>query len=60
MVEACCLIGKYTGIFAAPEGGACLAAQMKLLKDGWIKEDETVVIFNTGTGLKYTHCFVKN
>ncbi len=48
-------IGANTGIFAAPEGGACLAAQLQLLANGWIKPDETVVLFNTGTGLKYAH-----
>ena len=49
------MIGAATGIFAAPEGGACLAAQVKLLEAGWIKPDERVVLFNTGTGLKYAH-----
>ena len=49
------LLGASTGIFAAPEGGACLAAQAALLAQGWIKPDETVVLFNTGTGLKYAH-----
>ncbi len=49
------LIGATTGIFPAPEGGACLAAQVRLLADGWIRPDETVVLFNTGSGLKYAH-----
>ncbi|MDI9549916.1 MAG: threonine synthase, partial [Chloroflexota bacterium] len=49
------MMGRYTGIFAAPEGAACLAAQMRLLEEGWIGRDETVVLFNTGTGLKYAH-----
>jgi threonine synthase len=49
------LIARTTGIFAAPEGGACLAAQVHLLAEGWIRPDETVVLFNTGTGLKYAH-----
>jgi threonine synthase len=57
MLEACNLIGEMTGVFAAPEGGACLAAQMKLLAEGWIKPHESVVLFNTGTGLKYAHCW---
>jgi threonine synthase len=48
-------MGKATGIFPAPEGAACLAAQIHLLEAGWIKPDETVVLFNTGTGLKYAH-----
>jgi len=48
-------MGRHTGIFPAPEGAACLAAQLRLLEDGWISRDETVVLFNTGTGLKYAH-----
>lgn len=42
------------GIFACPEGGATLAALETLLAKGWLMPDETVVLFNTGTGLKYT------
>jgi threonine synthase len=41
------------GIFAAPEGAATLAGLEVLVKEGWIHPDERVVIFNTGTGLKY-------
>jgi len=41
------------GIFAAPEGAATLAALIKLKSSGWIQPDERVVLFNTGTGLKY-------
>lgn len=48
-------MGRHTGIFPAPEGAACLAAQVRLLEQGWIRPDETVVLFNTGTGLKYAH-----
>ena len=48
-------IGRHTGIFPAPEGAACLAAQRLLLAQGWIRPDERVVLFNTGTGLKYAH-----
>ncbi|MBP7960882.1 MAG: threonine synthase [Caldilineaceae bacterium] len=48
-------MGADTGVFAAPEGAACLAAQVDLLAQGWIKPDESVVLFNTGTGLKYAH-----
>ena len=41
------------GIFAAPEGAATLAGLEKLLKNGWVNLEEKVVLFNTGTGLKY-------
>ncbi len=49
------VMGRQTGIFPAPEGAACLAAQVRLLEEGWIQPDEQVVIFNTGSGLKYAH-----
>jgi threonine synthase len=55
MLEYAGVMGATTGIFPAPEGAACLAAQVRLLSDGWIRPDETVVVFNTGTGLKYAH-----
>lgn len=41
------------GIFAAPEGAATLAGAVQLIQAGWINCDEKVVLFNTGTGLKY-------
>lgn len=52
------IMGRYTGIFPAPEGAACLAAQVHLLEEGWIQPEETVVLFNTGTGLKYAHLWI--
>lgn len=55
MLDATRKMGALTGIFAAPEGGACFAAQRRLLPQGWIAPDETVILFNTGTGLKYAH-----
>jgi threonine synthase len=44
---------KVEGIFAAPEGAACLVAYRKLRARGFFKPDDTVVLFNTGSGLKY-------
>src|SRR5579862_2432115 len=41
------------GIFAAPEGAACLVAYRKLRASGFFKPEDTVVLFNTGNGLKY-------
>ena len=41
------------GIFAAPEGAATLVAARHLLASGWLHKDERVVLFNTGSGLKY-------
>jgi threonine synthase len=41
------------GLFMAPEGGACVAALRKLRASGHLSPDESVVLFNTGTGYKY-------
>jgi threonine synthase len=41
------------GIFAAPEGAASLVAYQKLLVSNFFGEEDTVVLFNTGSGLKY-------
>lgn len=43
----------HEGIFAAPEGAASLAAYRRLLAEGFLKPEDTVVLFNTGSGLKY-------
>lgn len=50
-------IGARTGIFAAPEGAACLPALRKLIDRGEVSEGETVVLFNTGSGIKYIETF---
>lgn len=42
-----------SGIDVCPEGGAAWAATLRLRESGWIGTDDTVVVFNTGTGLKY-------
>ena len=47
------------GIFACPEGGAALAAYQKLLEDGFLKESDKVVLFNTGSGYKYLDVFAE-
>ncbi len=44
---------KVEGIFAAPEGAASLVAYQKLLASGFFTPEDTVVLFNTGSGLKY-------
>ena len=50
-------IGAAEGLFAAPEGAACLPALRKLLERGEVKRDERVVLFNTGAGVKYLEAF---
>jgi threonine synthase len=58
--ECASSIAQNEGIFAAPEGGASLAAFNMLRKSNWIKEDESVVLFNTGSGHKYMNLWLKN
>lgn len=55
MMEAANRIGRTQGIFACPEGGAVLAAFLRLRREGWIEDHEKVVLFNTGSGHKYEH-----
>ena len=45
------------GSFPAPEGAATLAALEKLIAQNQVSERERVVLFNTGTGLKYIELF---
>ena len=41
------------GIVACPEGGAALAGLEALLAQGWVRPEERVVLFNTGSGYNY-------
>ena len=47
------------GIFAAPEGAATVVAARKLAAQGWLRPNERVVLFNTGTGYKYLEVWAK-
>jgi threonine synthase len=53
IIEAQHRLATREGIFAAPEGAATLAALEKLIGERWIHPEERVVLFNTGSGLKY-------
>jgi threonine synthase len=55
ILDATYLLGRTTGLWPAPEGGATLAALLRLKKDGWVRDGESVVLFNTGNGAKYSH-----
>jgi threonine synthase len=50
-------IGAVEGVFCAPEGAACLPALKQLLESGEIHKHESVVLFNTGAGVKYMEAF---
>jgi threonine synthase len=47
------LAGAAEGLVVCPEGAAALAAAARLRQEGWIDRDESVAVFNTGTGLLY-------
>ncbi len=53
ILEAQRQLGGMEGIFPAPEGAATLAALKKLVQQGWLEPEERIVLFNTGSGLKY-------
>ena len=57
LIKAVGEIGAAEGIFAAPEGAACLPALRKLINEDMVKAGETVVLFNTGSGIKYLEAF---
>jgi threonine synthase len=50
-------VGSSEGLFVAPEAAACFAALKSLRSSGKIHSGERVVIFNTGSGIKYTDCY---
>ena len=52
MLDAGAELASQEGIFAAPEGAACVAAARKLLSSGFLKPDEPIAICSTGAGLK--------
>jgi threonine synthase len=57
MVRAVREVGSSEGLFVAPEGAACFAALKSLRATGRIDNGERVVIFNTGSGIKYLDCY---
>jgi threonine synthase len=57
MIRSAREVGSTQGLFVCPEGGACFAALKLLLHAGKIAPGEHVVIFNTGSGIKYLECY---
>lgn len=57
MIRAARDIGASEGIFVAPEGAACLPALERLLTENVIDPDASVVLFNTGAGVKYLESY---
>jgi threonine synthase len=53
-------VGRHEGIFVAPEGAACFAGLRMLVSSGQISASDQIVIFNTGSGIKYLECYTPN
>jgi threonine synthase len=57
LMDAGIKLASEEGIFAAPEGAACVASAERLVRDGFLKPDDKIVIYNTGSGLKYLEAY---
>ena len=57
MIAAAREIGALEGLFVCPEGAACHAALKDLLAAKSVLPEESIVLFNTGAGVKYLECF---
>jgi len=57
MLDAGARLAQEEGVFAAPEGASCVAGLEKLLASGLLKPEDRVVLYNTGTGLKYPEAY---
>jgi threonine synthase len=57
LIDAGIRLATEEGIFISPEGAACVTAAEKLLRDGFLKREDQIVIYNTGSGLKYPEAY---
>jgi threonine synthase len=57
LMDAGIQLAAEEGIFAAPEGAACIAAAERLLREGFLKASDKIVVYNTGSGLKYLEAY---
>ncbi len=57
MLDAGVQLASEEGIYAAPEGAASVAALAKLLACGFLKPSDRIVLYNTGSGLKYPEAY---
>src|SRR5690606_13615038 len=57
LMEGVHLAATLEGIFASPEAGAAFIGTRKLRESGFLSEDDEVVIFSTGSGMKHTDMF---
>ncbi len=57
LIDAGIRLAADEGLFIAPEGAACVSAVEKLLAVGFLKRQDKIVIYNTGSGLKYLEAY---
>jgi len=57
MIRVAREVGTSEGLFVCPEAAACFAALKSLRHSGKIASGERVIIFNTGSGIKYLECY---
>jgi threonine synthase len=57
LIDAGIRLAAEEGLFVAPEGAACVAAVERLIREGFLKADDRIVIYNTGSGLKYLEAY---
>jgi len=51
------VVGAAEGLFCAPEGAACFSALKKMIATGTVSAQDRIVLFNTGTGVKYLEAY---
>ncbi len=57
LIDAGIRLASEEGLFVSPEGAACVVAAQRLVAEGFLKRDEKIVIYNTGSGLKYLEAY---
>src|SRR5919108_2467720 len=58
IIDAILMLAKTEGVFTEPAGGVSIAVLRKLVEEGKIDKDETVVCYVTGNGLKTTEAII--
>jgi threonine synthase len=57
LMDAGIQLASEEGLFAAPEGASCVAAAEQLIRTGILKSSDKIVLYNTGSGLKYLEAY---
>jgi threonine synthase len=60
MMNASEALASDEGLFVAPEGGSCIAALKKLRQSGFLRKNDRILIYNTGSGYKYLEAWAEH